>query len=357
MNAPLSSLDCTGNTLLRPSSSSRMPLRLLKTCAGRVSAITLLGLLCSSGTALAQAQAQTWPAKPLRLVIGFAPGGAADYVARTLSEPLGRLLGQTVVVENRAGAGSSLAADFVAKAPADGYTLLIASPSSISVNPALNPKLSYSAKDLLPVTRVTSSPLVVAVNPNAGIQSLQELVATAKARPGFLNYTSSGNGSAPHLGAAHFSKVAGVEMVHIPYKGGAPAIQSVVAGDAQLTFGTPPSVLPMVQAGRLKALAVTSSNRSPLVPGVPGMNEAGLPAYSMSFWYGFFVPVGTPPELVKKLFEAAQTVMQLPEVKSALAREGTEVALSKSPEDFAAFLQDDNRFWARLVKEAGVKAD
>ena len=315
-------------------------------------AALLLGLAVA-GTA----QAQAWPNKPIRLVIGFAPGGAADFVARTIADPLGRALGQTVTVDNRAGAGSSLAADFVAKAPPDGYTLLIASPSSISVNPALNPKLSYSAKDLLPVTRVTASPLVLAVNPGAGINSLQELIAVAKAKPGVLNYTSSGNGSAPHLGAAHFSKVAGVEMVHIPYKGGAPAIQAVIAGDAQLTFGTPPSVLPMVQAGRLKALAVTSPGRSPLVPDVPGTAEAGLPAYSMSFWYGFFVPVGTPPEVMKKLFEATQQVMQRPEVKAALAREGTEVAMSKSPEDFAAFLTDDNRFWARLVKDVGIKAD
>ena len=310
-------------------------------------------LLCLAGTA----QAQAWPNKPIRLVIGFAPGGAADFVARTIADPLGRVLGQAVTVDNRAGAGSSLAADFVAKAPPDGYTLLIASPSSISVNPALNPKLSYSAKDLLPVTRVTASPLVLAVNPGSGINSLQELIAAAKAKPGVLNYTSSGNGSAPHLGAAHFSKVAGVEMVHIPYKGGAPAIQAVIAGDAQLTFGTPPSVLPMVQAGRLKALAVTTPGRSPLVPDVPGTAEAGLPAYSMSFWYGFFVPVGTPPEVMKKLFEATQQVMQRPEVKAALAREGTEVAMSKSPEDFAAFLTDDNRFWARLVKDVGIKAD
>ena len=318
-----------------------------------LTAVAVCGLLGGAGSTMAQ----SWPTKPIRLVIGFAPGGAADYVARTIADPLGRLLGQSVVVENRAGAGSSLAADFVAKAPADGYTVLIASPSSISVNPALNAKLTYSAKDLVPVTRITSSPLVVAVHPGAGINSFQELIATAKAKPGALNYTSSGNGSAPHLGAAHFSKVAGVEMVHIPYKGGAPAIQAVIAGDAQLTFGTPPSVLPMVQAGRLKALAVTSPNRSSLVPDVPGTIEAGLPAYSMSFWYGLFVPVGTPPDVTKKVFDAAQQVMQRADVKAALAREGTEVALSKSPEEFAAFLVDDNRFWSQLVKDAGVKAE
>ncbi|MDP3085092.1 MAG: tripartite tricarboxylate transporter substrate binding protein [Rubrivivax sp.] len=303
------------------------------------------------------AQAQPYPNKPIRLVIGFAPGGAADFVARALSDPLGRALGQTVVVDNRVGAGSSIAADFVAKAPPDGYTVLIASPSSISVNPALNPKLSYSAKDLVPLLRISASPLVVAVHPGAGIGSIAELIATAKKKPGALNYSSSGNGSAPHLGAAHFSRVAGVEMLHIPYKGGAPAIQSVIAGETQLTFGTPPSVLPMVQAGRLRALAITSANRSPLVPDVPGMIEAGLPAYAMSFWYGLFVPVGTPPEVMRKIFDATHEAMQKPEVKAVLAREGTEVALSKSSAEFVAFLEEDNRFWAKLVKDSGVKID
>lgn len=323
-----------------------------RTLRRTVLASLLLGLTGASSPVLAQA----WPAKPIRLVIGFAPGGAADYVARTIADPLGKLLGQTVTVENRAGAGSSLAADFVAKAPADGYTLLIASPSSISVNPSLNPKLNYG-RDLMPVTLVTASPLVVAVNPAAGINSLQELIAAAKAKPKFLNYATAGMGSAPHLGAAHFSKVAGVEMVHIPYKGGAPAIQAVIAGDAQVTFGTPPSVLPMVQAGRLKALAITSTERSPLVPGVPGTAEAGLPAYSLSFWYGLFVPTGTPADVSKKLFDATQQVMQRADVKAALAREGTEVSVSKSPADFVSFLTEDNRFWARLVKDAGVTSD
>jgi tripartite-type tricarboxylate transporter receptor subunit TctC len=321
------------------------------------SATGLTTALLATGTAQAQVPAAAYPNKTIRLVIGFAPGGAADYVARTVSEPLGRALGQSVVVENRAGAGSSLAADFVAKAPPDGYTLLIASPSSISVNPALNPKLSYSFKDFVPVARITASPLVVAVNPKAGINSMAELVAAAKKKPGALNYTSSGNGSAPHLGAVHFSKVMGIEMTHIPYKGGAPAIQSVVAGDTQLTFGTPPSVLPMVQAGRLKALGVTTPQRSPLVPDVPGMQEAGMPGYSMNFWYGFFVPAGTPPDIVKKVFDAANKALNDPEVKAALAREGTEVAMSKSPEEFSRFLAEDNPFWAKLVKEAGVKLD
>jgi len=302
--------------------------------------------------------AQPYPNRPIKLVVGFAPAGAADFVARSLGEPLSRALGQSIVIDNRPGAGSSIAAEFVAKSAPDGYTVLIASPSSILVNPLLMPKLGYDAKrDLVPVTKVSSSPLVVAVNSSVGATTLRELIDAAKRQPGKLNFASSGNGSAPHLAAVLFVRLAGVEMVHVPYKGGGPAVQSVLAGDTQLSFATPPSVLPLVQAGRLRALAVTSRNRTPLVPGVPGMEEAGLPDYEISFWYGFFVPAGTPREVVQKLFQETSKVLSLPEVGKALAREGTETSGSKSPDDFAAFIAEDARLWARLVKESGAKAD
>ena len=305
----------------------------------------------------AAAQAPAYPSRPIRLVIGFAPGGGADYVARAMSDALGKAMGQPVIVENRAGAGSSIAAELVAKAAPDGYTLLIASPSSVSVNPALNPRLGYAARDLLPVTQVTNMALVIAVNPATGINSVQELITKARDAPGTLNYATSGNGSAPHLGAALFIQLTGVQMMHIPYRGGSLAIQSVVAGDTQLTFGTPPSVLPMVQAGRLRGLAVSTRERSALVPGVPGMAEAGLPEYGIGFWYGVFAPAGTPPAIVRKVFEATTTAMQQPSVKAALAREGTEVVMSASPEQFASFLNEDAKFWVRLVKDAGVKLE
>lgn len=311
-------------------------------------------VICSSG---ADALAQAYPTKPIRLVIGFAPGGAADIVARTVGEAMSRLLGQQIVVENRAGAGSSIAADSVAKSPPDGYSLLIASPSSISVNPALDPKLNYRASDLLPITKITASPVLIVVNPATGIASVKELIAAAKKSPGKLNYASAGTGSAPHFGAVLFRRIADIDLVHIPYKGGAPAVMSVVAGDTQVIFATPPSVLPMVRAGRLRALAVTSSERSPLMPDIPGMAEAGLPEYGISFWYGFFVPAGTPPDIVKKLFETITAAMQRPEVKATLAREGTEVTLSRSPEDFAAFLAEDAKLWERLAKESGATID
>nr|MDP2190482.1 tripartite tricarboxylate transporter substrate binding protein [Rhodoferax sp.] len=323
-----------------------------------MSKLRILSALVLSGLSLSVvAQAPAYPAKPIRLMVGFAPGGAADYVARAISESLGKAIGQAIVIENRAGAGSSIAAEAVAKAAPDGYTVLIASPSSISVNPALNPKLGYSARDLVPITKVSSSPLVIAANPATGISSVQDLIARAKKEPGVLNYATSGNGSAPHLGAALFIQLTGVQMTHIPFRGGGPAIQSVVAGDTQLTFGTPPSVLPMVQGGRLRGLAVSTRERTALVPGVPGMAEAGLPEYSIEFWYGLFVPAGTPPAIIKKIFEAATSAMQQPSVKAALAREGTDVTLSQSPEQFAAFLNEDAKFWVKLVKDAGVKLD
>ena len=303
------------------------------------------------------ASAQAYPNKPVRLVVGFAPGGAADTVARALSEPLGRLLGQPIIVENKPGAGSSIAAENVARSAPDGYSVLIASPSSISVNPAINAKLSYKPSDLAPITKVSSSPLLIVVNPGTGINSVKDLVAAAKKDPGKLNYATSGVGSAPHFGAAHFSQVAGVQMVHVPFKGGSPAITSVVAGDTQLSFATPPSVLGMVKANRLKALAVTSRERSPLMPDIPGMAEAGLPEYGMAFWYGLFVPAGTPADVVKRLYAATIEAAQKPEFKAALAREGTEVAISASPEEFAAFLAEDAKFWAKLAKDSGATPD
>ena len=312
--------------------------------------------LCAFGAA-ALAQPADYPNKPIRLVVGFAPGGAADYVARAMGDAFSKALGQPVVIDNKPGNGSSIAADIVAKAPPDGYTLLIASPSSISVNPALNSRLSYSARDLAPVTRITTSPLVLAVNPATGIRSVADLIAAAKKNPGKLNYSTSGNGSAPHLGAALFSQVTGTEMTHIPYRGGSLAIQSVMAGDTQLTFGTSPSVLPMASGGKLLALAVSTRERSPLVPGLPGMKEAGLPDYHIEFWYGMFVPAGTPAHIVKKIYDATLAAMQQPSVKASLARDGTEVSVSASPEQFGSFLAEDGKFWVKLVKSANVKVD
>lgn len=318
-----------------------------------VAMMFVLGAAC----AVAGAQPAPYPNKPVRVVIGFTAGGAADYVARSMSEAFAKALGQPVVVENKPGSGSSIAAEIVAKAPPDGYTLLIASPSAISVNPALNPKLNYTAAELMPVTKITTSPLVLAVNPASGIDSVKSLIDVARKDPDKLNYSSSGNGSAPHLGAALFTMLTQTRMTHVPYKGGSHAIQSVMAGDTQLTFGTSPSVLPMAKGGRLKALAVSTRERSPLVPDLPGMREAGLPEYNIEFWYGMFAPASTPAPVLQKIYDATIAAMQQPNVKAAMAREGTEVSLSGSPEQFREFLVSDGKFWVDLVKSANVKID
>jgi tripartite-type tricarboxylate transporter receptor subunit TctC len=315
-------------------------------------------LVAAAMAASGAASAQPYPNRPVRLVVGFAPGGAADFVARALQEPLARVLGQPLVVENRPGAGSSIAAEHVAKSAPDGYTLLIASPSSILVNPILSPKAGFDpVRDLAPIAKVSTSPLVAAVHPGVGAGTLQELIALARKSPGKLNYSSSGNGSAPHLAAVLFARLAGIDIVHVPYKGGAPSVQAVLAGDTQLSFATPPSVLPLVQAGRLKALAVTSRQRSPLVPGVPGMVEAGLPEYEIAFWYGLFAPAGTPEEAIRRVAAAAAAAIGEPKVQETLAKEGTETSGSAAPAQFAAFIAQDAALWARLVKESGAKAD
>jgi len=310
------------------------------------------------GSLAPQAAAQSnYPDRPIKLVVGFAPGGAADTTARIVAEALGRELGQPIVIENKPGAGSSIAADAVTKADPDGYTMLIASPSSISVNPAINPKLRYKGTDLQPVTKITSSPLILAINPELNVNNVQELIALAKKQPGKLNYASSGNGSAPHLGGALLSDVAKIELQHVPFKGGAPAIQSVVAGDTQLTVGTPPSVMPQIKSGRLKGLMVTMQDGSSLFPDLPGSTAAGIPEFELDFWYGFFVPKGTPPDVIKKIFDATQNAMKDQKVIDLLAASGTEVSVSKSPEDFAQYLQENEKFWVNLVKSAGVTAE
>jgi tripartite-type tricarboxylate transporter receptor subunit TctC len=307
---------------------------------------------------LSTALAQTYPTKPIRLVVGFDAGGAADIIARAMSDPFSRALGQSIIVENKPGAGSSLAATFVARAAPDGYTIIIASQSGMIINPLINKSVTYDTqRDFVAITQVTSSPLVVAVNPSLPVNSIRELIAEAKKNPGKLNFATSGNGSLPHLATALFDALAGIDMVHVPYKSGGLSVQSVLAGDTQVTFATAPSVMPLVQAGRLRGLAVTTRTRSALIPGLPGMEEAGVANYSLSIWYGFFAPAGTPRDIVKRLFEATVQALQDARLKDVLARDGTETAASRSPEDFAAFLREDASVIARVIRETGAKFD
>ncbi|HKW36555.1 MAG TPA: tripartite tricarboxylate transporter substrate binding protein [Burkholderiales bacterium] len=315
-------------------------------------ALVFVALACASGAATAQG----YPSKPVRLVVGFAPGGAADIIARTMSDPLARALGQGIIVDNRPGAGSSVAAELVSKAAPDGYTIMIASQSGMIINPIINKNVGYvTARDFVALTQVTSSPLVVAVNPSLQVRSIADLIAEAKKSPGKLNYATSGNGSLPHLATTIFSALAGVQMVHVPYKSGGQSVQSVLAGDTQVTFATAPSVMPLVQSGRLRGIAVTTRARSALIAGLPGMEEAGLPGYNVSIWYGFFAPAGTPRDIVMRLFQAAVQSLQDPKLKQVLAHDGTEALGSASPEAFAAFLREEAEVTARVIRESGAK--
>ena len=315
-------------------------------------AFAFLALACAGASAFAQG----YPNKPVRLVVGFAPGGAADIIARTMSDPLARALGQGIIVDNRPGAGSSVAAEFVAKGPPDGYTIMIASQSGMIINPIINKNVGYvTARDFAALTQVTSSPLVVAVNPSLKVHSIVELIAEAKRSPGKLNYATSGNGSLPHLATTIFSALAGVQMVHVPYKSGGQSVQSVLAGDTQVTFATAPSVMPLVLSGRLRGIAVTTRARSALIAGLPGMEEAGLPGYNVSIWYGFFAPAGVSREIVARLFQATTQSLQDAKLKQVLAHDGTEALGSASPEAFAAFLREEAEVTARVIRESGAK--
>jgi tripartite-type tricarboxylate transporter receptor subunit TctC len=314
--------------------------------------IAWLALACGCTAALAQG----YPNKPIRLVVGFAPGGAADIIARTMSDPLARALGQGIIVDNRPGAGSSVAAELVAKSAPDGYTIMIASQSGMIINPIINKNVAYiTARDFIALTQVTSSPLVVAVNPSLKVTSIAELIAEAKRSPGKLNYATSGNGSLPHLATTLFSALAGVQMVHVPYKSGGQSVQSVLAGDTQVTFATAPSVMPLVLSGRLRGIAVTTRARSVLIAGLPGMEEAGLPGYNVSIWYGFFAPTGVPRDIAQRLFQATVQALQDAKLKQVLATDGTEALSSSSPEAFAAFLREETEVTARVIRESGAK--
>lgn len=305
----------------------------------------------------APAWSQDYPVSPIKLIVGYAPGGGTDIVARAMAPYLSKALGQAVVVDNKPGAGGVAGANFVAKSRPDGYTVLLSSASSVLISPALTAKIGYTTKDFLPVSQISIAPLVIAVNKQLGVHTVAELIHAAKAAPGHFNYASSGQGSGPHLAGVLFNQVAGTQMVHVPFRSGAPAVLSLLANDTQVIFGTTPTVLESIRAGKLVGLAVTTHDKSPTMPELPGMAEAGLPNYEIFQWNGLFVPAGTPALVVKKLYDATASAMAQPEVRKALMSDGTQVFVSGSPEAFQAFLQKDNLFWQKLVKDSGAQFD
>ncbi len=301
--------------------------------------------------------AQTFPERPVRFVVGFTPGGPSDILARALGQKLAERFGQQVIVENRPGAGGNIAAELVARSAADGYTWLLGNNSILATNQSLYQKLGYDpVADFAPVALVAIQPNILVVNPGVAATSVKELIALAKSRPGELNYASSGSGAAAHLAGELFKAMTGVQMQHIPYKGAQPALTDVIAGQAQLMFATSASVIPYIKAGRLRALAVTTSKRSPSVPDLPTVAEAGVPGFEAITWHGVVVPSATSPALVERLNRDIVAVLRLPDLRERLESLGAEINTG-TPRDFADYIAREIPKWAKVVRDSGARAE
>ena len=300
--------------------------------------------------------AQNYPSKPIRFIVPFPPGGGTDTVARVISQRLAERLGQQVVIDNRGGANAIIGTEMGAKAAPDGYTLTFTLPAAVAVNPSLYPKLPYAPlRDFAPVTQLNTIALLLVAHPGVQANSIRELIALATAKPGQLTFASSGNGSAAHLAMELFKLMAGVDMVHIPYKGGGPALNDIVGGQVQLMSGPMISALPFVKAGRLKALAVTTDKRIAGLPEVPAIAET-VRGYESSIWHGVLAPAGTPRPIVMRLHDEIVKILMVPEVKERFAREGAET-VGNTPEQFSAFIKSETAKYAKLIKAAGIRAD
>jgi tripartite-type tricarboxylate transporter receptor subunit TctC len=311
----------------------------------------------TAGLAATSALAQTFPAKTARLVVPFPPGGPRDAPGRQIAHHQTERWGQSVVVENKPGAGGNIGADFVAKSPPDGYTVVMGALSTHAVNPSLYARMPYDAqKDFAPITLIAITPNVLVVNPDLPVHSVKELIAYAKARPGKLSFGSGSIGSAGHLAGELFKVDAGIDMVHVPYKGAAPATQALLAGDTQLMFDNLANAMAQVKAGKLRALAVTTAERSKLAPELPTMAEAGLPGFDISTWYGLFAPAGTPPDVVDKWNADVTAMLRTPDMRDRLLAQGAEPA-PDTPAEFARFVAAEAAKYARIVKASGAKVD
>ncbi len=322
----------------------------------RAGVLALLALGMCAGNALAQGG---YPNKPVRMIVPFAPGGASDFVGRVLAPRLTEVLGQQVVVENRAGAGGNIGMEAGARAAPDGYTVYLGNIGTIAINPALYPKLTVDPlKDYHAVTQVVDLPSVLVVNSNSTAGSVADLVAQAKANAGKLNYASPGSGTMNRLEMEMFRRNAGLDMVHVPYGGGAgPAVAGVVAGETQVMFTTMPSAIGMIRGGRLKALATTSPKRVEQLANVPTMVEAGYADFVTSSWQGVFVPVGTPKEIIDRLHAALAQTLQTPDVIERLGKGGVSAVASVSPQAFAEFVANEHRRWGRVARESKATVD
>ncbi|WP_096697493.1 tripartite tricarboxylate transporter substrate binding protein [Polaromonas sp. AER18D-145] len=310
--------------------------------------------LCLGTLAMAQ---DAYPSKPITLIVPNPPGGFVDASARLLSEPLGRVANQSVVVDNRGGGSGNIAYQAVARAKPDGYTLLVSYSAYHVGNPALTPNLPWDPiKDFAPVALLTVATNVMAVHPSVPANNLKEFIAYVKQNPGKLNYASQGTGSLSHIGTEVFKQQTGTFMTHIPYRGSGPAVQDVLSGQVQVFITTPPSVMGHVQAGKLKAFAVTGDKRSPQMPQIPTTAEAGLPGFKLEAWVGLFAPAGTPPAVIAKLTADVKRALELPEVKTRADAAGIELRY-QGPDALAQLVKSDLAYWSKTIKAAGIKAD
>jgi len=316
-------------------------------------AVVIVSVVLAAMPPLATAQA--YPAKPIRWISPWPAGGANDIFSRAIGQRIGESLGQQVLVDNRPGAAGTIGSDIAAKAPADGYTLVMGSSPTHAIAPALYPALPYDPlRDFSAVTLVGSVPNVLVLHPSVPAKTVKEFIAVAKARPGKLNFASTGNGTSQHLSAELFKFMAGLDMVHIPYKGTAPALTELVAGQVDLAFENMPALIPHIQAGRLRALAVTTTKRSAVMPELPTIAEAALPGYDASVWFGVFAPAGTPRPVIDRLHGEILKALQTQDLKSRMVAMGTDVS-GMGPDDFSAYVRKEIPKWANLVKAAGVK--
>lgn len=311
-------------------------------------------LTCAAALAASGAVAEDYPVRPIRVVVGFSAGSGADISARVVGQRMGQILGQQIVVENKTGAGSSLAAEQVARAPKDGYTLLMATIANV-INAVVNPNLSFDfRKDFAPVVRLTTTPNILVVHPSVGVKSVKELIDLAKAKPDQLLFASSGVATGTHLAAELFKVMTGVKMVHVPYAGSPQAVTDLLAGRVQVFFSPASTVLQHVREGKLVALASTEAKRAAMAPDLPTMAEAGLPGFETGLWFGLVAPVGTPKEIIDKLARAGNEALKADEVGKALAPQGIDL-VGGSPEEFARYLDGEMKRWATVAEAAGLK--
>lgn len=316
--------------------------------------IRVLALILALFTAVGVIHAGTYPSKPIRMIVPYSPGGTGDNIARAVGGELAKLLGQQIINDNRPGAGGNIGADIVAKAEPDGYTLVMAA-TSLASNPSLQKKMPFDPlKDLAPVGQCCQIPMIVVVHPSLPIKSIKDLISYAKANPGKLSFSSSGIGTSSHLAPELFKVLAKVDMVHVPYKADAQALPDLLAGQVNLMFMFQTSALPQIKANKLRPLAVSTAKRSPLLPDLPTVAEAGVPGYEFTAWFGIFTRAGTPKERIDKLSAANTKALQMPELKERLLQQGA-IPITSTPEQFTAFFKGEVDKWAKVVKEGGLE--